>query len=327
MKIKLLAVSALIGFITFTSCENKKSAPNTNVALTNVQDSISFGYGVSATQGIEGYLMQQGVLKDTANIATEYNSKIAAADATQAATLTKEKAQKIAEAQKENKAALSLLASGLAEGLNAPKKEIPYYIGLGIGQNMGQNLGQFEEYFFGDSITKVNKNALVAGFVKSLDSETVQQVFNGYLQQKDGDVRARKSAEQAALAEKMLKDGQAFLAENSKKEGIVSLDNGIQYKVNKAGQPKGNKPSATSTVNVDYAGRLTDGTQFDANNGAAINLGQVIKGWQEIIPMMTEGDSWTVYIPSELGYGEAGGGQVIPGNAVLVFDITLNSVN
>ena len=327
MKIKFLAVSALIGFVTFTSCDSKRSMPNTKVTLNNTQDSIAYGYGVGTTQQVEGFLMQQGLLKDTAMIAREYNAKIASADVTQAATLTKEKAQKIDEALKNNKETISSIVAGLAEGLKVEEKDIPYYMGLDMGQKMNQNLGQFEKYFFQDTISKTNKAALVAGFANAFGDDTLQKEFSGYLQRKDGEVRVVKTAEEAAFAEQNLKEGTEFLAENSKKEGVVTLENGIQYKVNKSGNPNGKKPIDVSNVNVDYRGRLTNNIQFDASKGANISLGQVIPGWQYIIPMMTEGDSWTVFIPSELGYGEVGGGEVIPPNSVLVFDITLNSVN
>lgn len=326
MKIKFLAVSALIGFITFTACDSRPT-PNTNVTLKNAQDSIAYAYGVSTTQQLDMYLKQQGLLKDTANIAAEYNAKIAGAEVTAVAALTKEKDQKIAEAVKENKATLALMLSGLAEGMKASDKDMAYYMGLDMGQKINQNIGQFETYFFGDTISKTNKDALIAGFANGFGNQILQQEFSAYLQKKDSEIRTVKTAEQQAQAEENLKKGKEFLDENAKREGVVSLDNGIQYKVNKAGNANGKKPAANSTVNVDYRGRLINDIQFDANNGATINLAQVIPGWQEIIPMMTEGDSWTVFIPAELGYGEVGGGEVIPPNSVLVFDITLNSIN
>jgi FKBP-type peptidyl-prolyl cis-trans isomerase FklB len=102
------------------------------------------------------------------------------------------------------------------------------------------------------------------------------------------------------------------------------------YEVIKAGDPNGIKPRAIDTVEVDYIGTLTDGTEFDNSvkrgQPATFPLGGVIKGWTEILQLMTIGAHWKVYIPSELGYGERGAGGSIPPNATLIFEITLRDI-
>ena len=125
------------------------------------------------------------------------------------------------------------------------------------------------------------------------------------------------------------KAGDKYRAENAKKAGVKSLDNGIQYKVITSG--KGKQASAESEVTVHYRGSLINGTEFDSSykreKPATFGLTGVIKGWQEIVPMMKEGDKWAVVIPPELGYAEKGAGNAIGPGETLVFEIELIKVN
>lgn len=142
--------------------------------------------------------------------------------------------------------------------------------------------------------------------------------------------QGQKAQEKVAeMAKSNLDAGKAFLADNKKKDGVTELANGIQYVVLESGQ--GKSPSTTSSVTVNYAGRLIDGREFDSsyrrNEPFTLQVDSVIKGWQEVLPLMKEGDKWTVFIPSELAYGERGAGAAIGPNEVLVFDIELLKVN
>ena len=123
--------------------------------------------------------------------------------------------------------------------------------------------------------------------------------------------------------------GEAFLAENKTKEGVVTLDNGLQYKIITEGS--GEKPTATSRVTVHYTGTLVDGTKFDSSRDrgtpTTFGVGQVIPGWTQILQMMPVGSRWEVYIPSELGYGaQAPPGSAIGPNSALIFDVELIAV-
>lgn len=134
------------------------------------------------------------------------------------------------------------------------------------------------------------------------------------------------SAAQAATAEENKTAGAAFLAENAKKEGIVTTASGLQYEVLTKGT--GTKsPSATDLVEVNYEGKLLDGTVFDSSykRGESISfpLNRVIAGWTEGLQLMTEGAKYRLYIPSDLAYGTRGAGRDIGANATLIFDVEL----
>lgn len=168
-------------------------------------------------------------------------------------------------------------------------------------------------------------------------SEAIDDVISGKQPQLSMDEMrgAMEAAQQAVLAkraemaDKAKAAGTAFLAENKKKSDVKTLPSGLQYKVISSG--KGKQPGANATITAHYKGTLLDGRVFDSSyvrgEPATFNINQVIKGWQEILPLMHEGDKWQVYIPAELGYGERGSGNNIGPNETLIFDIELIKVN
>jgi len=146
------------------------------------------------------------------------------------------------------------------------------------------------------------------------------------------DLFTRLEAEQAAvqgeMAEAMKKEGEEFLAENARKEGVVVLPSGLQYKVVKAGN--GRKPGRTDRVRCHYEGTFPDGKVFDSSykrgEPAVFGVNQVIAGWTEALQLMAEGSKWELYIPYNLAYGEAGAHGAIPPYAALVFTVELLEV-
>ena len=126
-----------------------------------------------------------------------------------------------------------------------------------------------------------------------------------------------------------LREGETFLAENGKKEGVVTLESGMQYKVLIPGT--GPIPVATDKVNVHYHGMLIDGTVFDSSvergSPASFGVTQVIQGWIEALQLMKTGSKWILYIPSDLAYGTIGSGQKIGPNSTLIFEVELLSIN
>jgi len=125
-----------------------------------------------------------------------------------------------------------------------------------------------------------------------------------------------------------LEQSHAFLAENAKKEGVVTLDSGLQYRVIKAGE--GSSPKTTDSVSVNYRGTLIDGTEFDSsydlNKPATFQLKKVIKGWREALPLMKEGAKWELYIPPELAYGKRALRKTVPPNSALIYEVELIAV-
>ena len=139
-------------------------------------------------------------------------------------------------------------------------------------------------------------------------------------------VMAQADAEEAALAEKNQKAGDAFLAANAKKDGVKTTASGLQYKVLKAGA--GKTPTADDTVSVNYTGTLIDGKEFDSSEGTPVTfpVNRIIPGWTEALQLMKEGDKWQLFIPAKLAYADHGAGQDIGPNAVLIFEVELVSV-
>jgi FKBP-type peptidyl-prolyl cis-trans isomerase FklB len=132
----------------------------------------------------------------------------------------------------------------------------------------------------------------------------------------------------AQRTQDLLEQSRAFLAENAKKEGVVTLKSGLQYRKLRSGE--GKSPQATNSVTVNYRGTLIDGTEIanseEANGPATHQMKKVIKGWKEALPRMKEGDKWVLYIPPELAYGKRGLRGRIPPNSALIYEVELVAV-
>jgi len=140
-------------------------------------------------------------------------------------------------------------------------------------------------------------------------------------------MRDKMEIERKDISKINLKEGKAFLAENKEKEGVVTLESGLQYKVLKEGT--GPFPKATDRVKTHYVGTLIDGTKFDSSIGKepiTFSVNGVILGWTEALQLMKVGSKWKLFIPSELAYGENGAGNRIGPNAVLIFEVELISI-
>lgn len=143
--------------------------------------------------------------------------------------------------------------------------------------------------------------------------------------------RAFNEAKKVYAAENKQK-ADTFLAENKAREGVITLDSGVQYEILEKGDENGKKPAKESTVKVAYEGKFLDGKVFDSSReeGTELSLDRVIEGWKELIPLMNVGMKIKTYIPAEKGYGEQGikyqGQEIIPPNALLIFEIKLIDV-
>ncbi len=140
-------------------------------------------------------------------------------------------------------------------------------------------------------------------------------------------VRQKQSLIRSKAAEDNKKEGEAFLAENAKKEGVVVLPSGLQYKILKVGD--GKKPTDRDTVECQYRGTLVNGTEFDSSyrtgKPATFKITAVIPGWREALQLMPVGSTWQLFVPSKLGYGERGAGRIGP-NATLIFEVELLAI-
>ena len=138
----------------------------------------------------------------------------------------------------------------------------------------------------------------------------------------------KKNAESSKKMAAEVAKGKAFMDANKLRSGVITLPSGLQYEIIKAGDPAAAKPTATDTVVVNYAGKLIDGTEFDASKDGPISwpVNGFIKGWTEALQLMTIGSHWKIYVPAELGYGDRGSGPIIGPGATLVFDLTLEGI-
>jgi FKBP-type peptidyl-prolyl cis-trans isomerase FklB len=203
--------------------------------------------------------------------------------------------------------------------LKDQKDKVSYSIGMEIGKNMKrQSLDVNPEL-----LTRGVKDAFSDGKPLITDEE-MKEALMAF--QKEMMAKQQELAKVAG--EKNQKEGEAFLAENKKKEGVITLPSGLQYKVIKAGS--GNKPKATDTVTVHYQGTLINGTEFDSSyrRGQPVSfpVNGVIPGWTEALQLMETGAKWQIVIPSNLAYGDRGAGPQIGPNATLIFEIELISI-
>ncbi|WP_306571326.1 FKBP-type peptidyl-prolyl cis-trans isomerase [Segatella buccae] len=187
--------------------------------------------------------------------------------------------------------------------------KVSYALGIGIGRQLAQmGATDINTDDFGQAIKDAISGRL------QLDEQEAQMIVQDFFQ--------RKSEEQAKNAKA---EGENFLAENGKKEGVVVLPSGLQYQVLREGN--GNKPSATDQVECHYEGTLINGQVFDSSykrgQTATFGLNQVIKGWTEGLQLMQEGAKYRFFIPYHLAYGAQGAGQNIPPYATLIFDVEL----
>ena len=201
---------------------------------------------------------------------------------------------------------------GKGVSLETKKKQFSYAIGIQIGQSLIRQGVDLDSDAFNLAIRDV-----LDGSKPRLSPEDMQAVVSTGESTVSNDLRERAVAN--------LKAGKTFLAENKAKDGVVELSSGLQYKILRAGT--GDFPKSNSNVVVHYVGSLMDGREFDSSRrrgkATTLNVGQVVKGWQEAIPLMRVGSRWHIFIPPNLAYGAKGAGAIIGPNETLIFEIEL----
>lgn len=192
-----------------------------------------------------------------------------------------------------------------------------------VGYEVGRNLQEQETQFNLEALFQGIEDVLLEN--QPLLDQTERQQAMAALQEQ---LRERFADERAVTGENNKAEGEAFLAENKTREGVVTLPSGLQYLVLREGN--GPKPEATDRVSVHYIGSFLDGTEFNnsytGGDPAIFSVNRVIAGWTEALQLMKVGAKWKLWLPPELAYGEAGQGTQIGSNATLVFEVELLTI-
>jgi FKBP-type peptidyl-prolyl cis-trans isomerase FklB len=201
-----------------------------------------------------------------------------------------------------------------AQKLNNEIDSVSYSLGVNIGENIKTQFPDIDLKNFEAAIKDVlddNKKPSISG---ADAQKTIQEYF---------------TKQQAKASESVVEEGKKFLAENSKKEKVVTLESGLQYEVIKTGE--GAKPTLNDQVTTHYHGTLIDGTVFDSSvergEPASFPVSGVIKGWTEALQLMNVGSKWRLFVPYDLAYGERGAGPKIGPFTTLIFEVELISIN
>jgi len=199
------------------------------------------------------------------------------------------------------------------------KEKVSYAIGMEMGKGVKSQGIDVDPGILAQGLRDA-----MSGAKPQMSEEELKQVITGLQQE----MRQKQMQMQEAAAAENKTKGDTFMAENSKKDGVVALPDGLQYKVLSPGT--GKKPAETDTVLCNYKGTFLDGTEFDSSTQAGkpvpFEVKNVIPGFKEVLQLMPVGSKWQVFIPSNLAYGERGAGNVIGPNATLIFEIELVSI-
>lgn len=326
------AFSALLSPLALSAqkkTQSKKVTPEP-LKLKTEADTISYAFGVVMVKsGVQSYMTQMGVVADTAAVSAEYKAKIEKEnDLSKKGKLSKEMTFKLDSLNKSNTKNTDDFLAGFSQAMNQSKEKNAFNIGVAIGSqfaSMSENITK--EIFSGND--EFNTQAFIAAFASSLKDEKLLVEDSEEIVQAASE-KARETAElkkNEGLKEEyaeQIAEGEAFLAENKMKDGVVTLPSGLQYKIIKEGT--GAVPTEQDRVKVHYVGTLIDGEQFDSSierdEPAVFGVTQVIKGWTEALLLMSVGSKWMVYVPSDLAYGSRDTGPIKP-YSTLIFEIEL----
>jgi FKBP-type peptidyl-prolyl cis-trans isomerase len=203
--------------------------------------------------------------------------------------------------------------------LKTEKDKVNYGIGVGVARNFQH---QMIETTIDLNLVSRGMKDVLSGTKLLMTEEELQKTMSAF----QTEVQQKLQVAGKVASEKNKKAGDTFLAENSKKSGVVTLASGLQYKILKTGS--GKKPTAQDSVVCHYRGTFIDGAEFDSSRkrGEPVTLkvqGGVIAGWSEALKLMPVGSTWQIFIPPQLGYGERGAGNQIGSNETLIFEVEL----
>lgn len=308
---KLLLLLPLLAIIYACDSGNGGGATGGNVDLTTVEDSMYYGFGSSVITGIniEGIPWVPASFEKGIRESQGGNASMDMQGAMNNMQIFGQEVQ--------SRQGRPITDS---DPLAANMDDVSYAYGVYLNQQLS------------DIGMEVKTDAFVGGFadaaagINLLGSEAkLQEMVSQFNNAANTKARAVQEARGAAEAEPNKQAGAAFMEENKTKEGVQTHESGMQYKVLKEGDPAGVSPTVADKVVIHYEGRLLDGTIFDSSykRGEPANfpLSNLIQGWQIALPMMKPGAKWTIWLPSDIAYGNAGSGSNIPPGATLEFDI------
>lgn len=201
--------------------------------------------------------------------------------------------------------------------LKTEQEKLGYALGADIGKSFKMNGMSVDFQAFNQGF----KDGMADNATFLLTAEEIKMIQKNAI----AEMRRNIEAKQKAVAEENIKKGEAFFAENGKKEGVVTTASGLQYKIITKGD--GPVPTAQDKVKVNYTGTLLDGTEFDSSykrgKPAEFGVKGVISGWTEALQLMPVGSKWRLFVPGKLAYGPRGAGKLIGANASLIFDVEL----
>ena len=220
---------------------------------------------------------------------------------------------------------------GIEDGIHKASKEGKAYIaGVQIGQQVSSDMydGANKSIFGNEATETLSKDNFLAGFIAAIKNGAIVTPEDAQKYAREHTEAIKAKALEAQYGENKAA-GEKFLAENKTKEGVITTESGLQYKVIKEG--KGEIPTKESTVKVHYKGTLIDGTEFDSSykreEPTSFRADRVIAGWTEALSMMPVGSKWELYIPQELAYGVRGAGEQIKPFSALIFEVELLEID
>jgi FKBP-type peptidyl-prolyl cis-trans isomerase FklB len=221
------------------------------------------------------------------------------------------------------KAPVKKPAAAAAPAFTTKKQKFSYALGMYIGSGNAQMLKKQAVEFDPSLVAQGVKDSMSGGKTRLTEDE-----MKAVLTEVQNEVRKEQQEKMQEASAKNKTEGEAFLAANKSKEGVVTLPDGLQYKILTAGT--GPKPTASDSVVCNYRGTLINGTEFDSSykrgQPATFGVDKVIKGWTEALQLMPVGSKWQLVIPSSLAYGERGAGADIGPDSTLIFEVELLSI-
>ena len=265
------------------------------------------------------FVMAMVILTSGIGVLSHAVSSHAAPPQTPPADAAKTPAAKTGKAGAAKSRTLTGAKSPSALTLKTARDKRSYAVGLNIGKGLHPEVLDVDTAI----LLRGMKDGLAGGKTLLTDEEA-----KAILTALQNDMRKKQEGQMQVAGDANKKQGEAFLAANKAKEGVVTLPSGLQYKILKQGT--GPKPAATDTVVCNYKGTLLDNTEFDSSykrgQPASFGVNKVIPGWTEALQLMPVGSKWQLFIPSELAYGQRGPGGGIGPNATLIFEVELISI-